>query len=93
MQQQLQDLSRTLDTKLTESNRSMQEGSRMQFKESRELIQGINREMNEQLRSVIEKTAEVGESSKQVFQVADQLKELQSILKNPKQRGILGSTT
>lgn len=90
MQQQLQDLSRTLDTKLTESNRSMQEGSRMQFKESRELIQGINREMNEQLRSVIEKTAEVGESSKQVFQVADQLKELQSILKNPKQRGILG---
>ncbi len=62
----------------------------MQFRESRELIQGINREMNEQLRSVIEKTTEVSESSKQVFQVADQLKELQSILKNPKQRGILG---
>ena len=90
MQQQLQDLSRTLDTKLTEANRSMQEGSRVQFRESRELIQGINREMNEQLRSVIEKTTEVSESSKQVFQVADQLKELQSILKNPKQRGILG---
>jgi len=32
----------------------------------------------------------VGESSKQVFQVADQLKELQDILKNPKQRGVLG---
>lgn len=90
MQQQLQDLSRTLDAKLTEANRSMQEGSRVQFKESRELIQGINREMNEQLRSVIEKTSEVSEGSKQVFQVADQLKELQSILKNPKQRGILG---
>ena len=90
MQQQLQDLARTLDTKLTEANRNMQEGSRMQFRESRELIQGINREMNEQLRSVIEKTTEVSESSKQVFQVADQLKELQSILKNPKQRGILG---
>ncbi|HMO78367.1 MAG TPA: DNA recombination protein RmuC [Candidatus Paceibacterota bacterium] len=90
MQQQLQELSRTLDTKLTEANRNMQEGSRVQFRESRELIQGINREMNEQLRSVIEKTTEVGESSKQVFQVADQLKELQSILKNPKQRGILG---
>lgn len=90
MQQQLQELSRTLDSKLAEANRSMQEGSRMQFRESRELIQEINREMNEQLRNVVQKTTEVSESSKQVFQVADQLKELQSILKNPKQRGILG---
>ena len=90
MQQRIEDLSRTLDTKLTEANRAMQEGSRMQFRESRELIQEINREMNEQLRNVVAKTTEVSESSKQVFQVADQLKELQSILKNPKQRGILG---
>jgi DNA recombination protein RmuC len=90
MQQQMQDLSRTLDQKLSESSRSMQEGSRLQFRESRELIQEINKEMNEQLRNVVQKTTEVSESSKQVFQVADQLKELQSILKNPKQRGILG---
>ncbi len=90
MQQQIQELSRTLDIKLTEANKSMQEGSRMQFRESRELIQDINREMNEQLRNVVQKTTEVSESSKQVFLVADQLKELQSILKNPKQRGILG---
>ncbi len=90
LQQQLQHLSRTLDEKLSEANKSMQEGSRLQFRESRELIQEINREMNEQLRNVVQKTTEVSESSKQVFQVADQLKELQSILKNPKQRGILG---
>jgi DNA recombination protein RmuC len=90
MQQQLQELSRTLDSKLTEANKNMQEGSRVQFRESRELIQEINREMNEQLRNVVQKTTEVSESSKQVFAVADQLKELQSILKNPKQRGILG---
>ncbi len=90
MQQQIQDLSRTLDTKLSEANKAMQEGSRVQFRESRELIQEINREVNEQLRNVVAKTTEVSESSKQVFQVADQLKELQSILKNPKQRGILG---
>lgn len=90
MQQQIQDLSRTLDSKLTEANRAMQEGSRTQFRESRELIQEINREMNEQLRNVVQKTTEVSESSKQVFAVADQLKELQNILKNPKQRGILG---
>jgi len=90
MQNQIQDLTRTLDHKLSEANKTMQEGSRLQFRESRELIQDINREMNEQLRNVVQKTTEVSESSKQVFAVADQLKELQSILKNPKQRGILG---
>ena len=88
--QRIEQLSRTVDTKLSESNRAMQEGSRAQFRESRELIQSINQEMNEQLRSVVQKTTEVGESSKQVFQVADQLRELQDILKNPKQRGVLG---
>ena len=90
LQQQLQDLSHTMDKKLSEANRTIQEGSRNQFRESRELIQEINKEMNEQLRNVIAKTTEVSESSKQVFQVADQLKELQNILKNPKQRGVLG---
>lgn len=90
MQQQLQELTRTMDTKLTESSRTAQEGSRLQFRESKELIQEINKEVNEQLRSVFSKVAEVGESSKQVFQVADQLRELQDILKNPKQRGVLG---
>ena len=90
LMQRIEELSRTVDTKLSETNKAMQEGSRAQFKESRELISGINKEMNEQLRNVVKGVTEVGESSKQVFQVADQLKELQDILKNPKQRGVLG---
>lgn len=90
LQQHIQDLSRTVDSRLSEANKAMQEGSRMQFRESRELMQEINREVNEQLRNVVRGVTEVSESSKQVFQVADQLKELQNILKNPKQRGILG---
>jgi len=90
MQQQMQELTRTMDTRLNETSKSMQEGSRQQFKESKDLIQEINKEMNEQLRDVVKSVAKVGESSKQVFDVADQLKELQDILKNPKQRGILG---
>jgi len=88
--QRIEELSRTVDAKLSEANKTMQEGSRLQFRESRELIQDINKEMNEQLRNVVRGVSEVGESSKQVFAVADQLKELQNILKNPKQRGILG---
>ena len=101
MQQQLQDLSRTMREQMSESNRVVQQGSQIQFRESKELIQQINRDVNEQMRAIQESVgeklmnvqksvSEVGESSKQVFQVADQLKELQSILKNPKQRGILG---
>lgn len=90
LMQRIEELSRTVDSKLGETNKAMQENSREQFRESRELIQEINREVNEQLRDVVKKTTEVGESSKQVFAVADQLKELQDILKNPKQRGVLG---
>ncbi|MFT5036988.1 MAG: DNA recombination protein RmuC [Candidatus Azotimanducaceae bacterium] len=90
LQQNLQELTRTMDQRLTESSKAAQEGSRMQFRESKELIQDINKEMNEQLRDVVKNVAAVGESSKQVFGVAEQLKELQDILKNPKQRGILG---
>jgi len=88
--QRIEQLSRTVDAKLSETNKAMQEGSRAQFRESRALIQDINKEMNEQLRNVVKGVTEVGESSKQVFKVADQLKELQDILKNPKQRGVLG---
>lgn len=101
MQQQLQELSRTMREQMSESNTIVQKGSLLQFKESKELMLQINRDVNEQIRSVeasvnskllhVEKNvAAVGESSKQVFQVADQLKELQNILKNPKQRGVLG---
>lgn len=90
LQQQLQQLSETMDRRLGESSKEMQEGSRMQFRESKELMQEINREVNEQMRDVIKNVTEVKESSKQVFTIADQLKELQNILKNPKQRGILG---
>jgi len=90
LMQRIEELGRTLDSRLSETNRTMQSGSRAQFRESREMMENINKEMNEQLRNVIAKTTEVGESSKQVFQVADQLRELQDILKNPKQRGVLG---
>ncbi len=90
LQQQLQELTRTMDTRLERAHKSMQEGSRIQFRESRDLIQEINREMHQQLQDVVKNVAQVGESSKQVFSVAEQLKELQDILKNPKQRGVLG---
>lgn len=90
LQKQIQDMSRTMDNRLSQTADKMYDSLKDQSSQSQRLIQDINRQMGEQLRDVVARTAEVGESSKQVFQVADQLKELQNILKNPKQRGILG---
>lgn len=93
LQQQLQQLTDTMDRKLGESNKALQEGSRMQFRESKELIQEINREVNEQLRNVVKGVTEVSESSKQVFTVAEQLQNLEKVLKHQKQRGNLGEAS
>lgn len=90
LQQQLQELGKTMDTRLGQTTDKMYDSLKDQSSQSQRLVREISQEMNEQLRNVIKGVTEVGESSKQVFQVADQLKELQNILKNPKQRGVLG---
>jgi len=58
------------------------------------LVQNQLNELNRTVRETIEKITreltKVGEGQKQVISVADQLKNLQDILRNPKQRGILG---
>jgi DNA recombination protein RmuC len=90
LQKQIQDMSRTMDNRLSQTADKMYDSLKDQSSQSQRLIQDINRQVGEQLRDVVARTTEVGESSKQVFAVADQLKELQNILKNPKQRGILG---
>ena len=82
LQQQIQDLTRT-----------MRESSNIQFQESRELVQGINKEVNEQLRNVVRQVTEVSESSKQVFSIAEQLQNLEKVLKHQKQRGNLGEAS
>lgn len=104
MQQQLQDLSRTMREQMSESNRVVQQGSQMQFKESKELMQQINKDVNEQIRNIQESisekllgvqknVSEVSESSKQVFMVAEQLQNLEKVLKHQKQRGNLGEAS
>lgn len=75
LQNQLNEMARMLDSKLGESTRLMQS----QFSESAKIIREITKEL-----------VHVGEGQKQVMSVTDQLKNLQDILKNPKQRGVLG---
>lgn len=79
LQSQLAELTRTIDTKLGESSRDMRESLTSQLSHSQRLIQDITRELTE-----------VKETGKQVMGFTEQLQSLQDILKNPKQRGILG---
>ena len=64
-----------LDQKMGESTKILQH----QFSESAKII-----------RDVTERLTKLDETNKQVINFADQLQNLQDILKNPKQRGVLG---
>jgi DNA recombination protein RmuC len=76
---QINELSRTVDHKMSETNKMMNESVRTQFGESAKLI-----------REVTEGLTKLDETNRQVVSFADQLQSLQDILKNPKQRGVLG---
>lgn len=79
LQNQLNTLIKTVDDKLGESARHMQNSIQTQFSESSKII-----------RDVTERLTKLDETNRQVVGFADQLQSLQDILKNPKQRGILG---
>jgi DNA recombination protein RmuC len=76
---QINELSRTVDNKLGESQ-----------KQVRESLQYHSTESNKIIRDVTESLTKLDETNKQVISFADQLQSLENILKNPKQRGILG---
>lgn len=75
LQNQISDLTKAVDAKLTESHRAVQ----TQFGESSKII-----------KDVTEKLTKLDETGKQIVNFAGQLQSLEDILKNPKQRGILG---
>jgi DNA recombination protein RmuC len=77
--QQINELNRVVDAKIGESTRNMNESVRTQLGESASLI-----------REVTKGLTKLDETNRQVVSFADQLQNLQDILKNPKQRGILG---
>lgn len=79
MLQHINELSRNIDAKMGESSKQVNESMRVQFSESAKLI-----------RDVTQGLTKLDETNKQVVSFADQLQSLQDILKNPKQRGILG---
>jgi DNA recombination protein RmuC len=79
LQQQVQEMARTLDNRVSESSRVMQESVDRQHSESTRLIKEITQEITS-----------VKEIGRQTQGFAEQLQSLQDVLSNPKQRGILG---
>lgn len=75
LQNQISELTRTVDAKLAETHKSVQQ----QYGISTRIIQDVT-----------EKLTKLEETNKSVVGFAEQLQSLEDILKNPKQRGILG---
>ncbi len=75
LSEQNKELKQLLDAKLSETHAA----NRQQFGESAQLI-----------KDVTEKLTKLDETNKQVVNFSAQLQSLQDILKNPKQRGVLG---
>lgn len=75
LQNQVAQLGKALDERMTETNRSVMN----QYKETSEIV-----------REVTERLGKLDETNRKVVDFATQLKSLEDILKNPKQRGILG---
>ncbi len=83
---QMNELNRTVDKKIGETNRTVGDSMRNQFSESQKLVDKFLRELG----TMTEKVTRVEETGKQMVNFADQLQNLGDILKNPKQRGVLG---
>src|ERR1035437_6833403 len=75
----MHEMTKTMDSKMGETARTVNESIRNQFSESAKLIKDVTQGLTK-----------LDETNKQVVSFADQLQSLQDILKNPKQRGILG---
>ena len=80
------ELRQELDKKLSETHRTSQE----QFGQTTKIVQDISAQSAKLISEVTEKLTKLDETNKQVVNFSAQLQNLQDILKNPKQRGVLG---
>lgn len=93
IQGQVQELARALDQKLGEGTNRMFESMKTQSDQSRVLMSTISKQVSEQLMEVVKGVSETKESTKQVFTIAEQLQNLEKVLKHQKQRGNLGEAS
>ncbi len=80
------ELRNELDKKLSETYRANQ----AQFGQTTKIVQNITDQSARLIADVTERLTKLDETNKQVVNFSAQLQNLQDILKNPKQRGVLG---
>ena len=93
LQQQMSELAKTIDSKMGESRRDMTEAVRTQFSESQKLLREINEQMNKSLIDVAREQTKTNESTTRFMAIAEQLANLEKVLKHQKQRGNLGEAS
>ncbi|MDP3057694.1 MAG: DNA recombination protein RmuC [bacterium] len=84
--EQNRELRGAIDSKLSETHRANQE----HLHQTTNIIQNITGQSAKLISEVTEKLTKLDETNKQVINFSAQLQNLQDILKNPKQRGVLG---
>lgn len=93
LQNQLAELTRAMDAKLGEGARNMTEFASTQTDQAQRLMSTITKQVQDQLLEVVKGVTQTQESTKQVFVIAEQLSNLEKVLKNQKQRGNLGEAS
>ncbi|MFS8131483.1 MAG: DNA recombination protein RmuC [Candidatus Dojkabacteria bacterium] len=82
----LNDTNRTLNDQLNNSQKSIIQ----QFAISQQSMRETSNNASKIIKEVTEKLTKLDDTNKQVVNFAEQLQSLENILKNPKQRGVLG---
>ncbi len=93
LQNQLQDLSRTMENKLGEGTNRMFESMKTQFGESQRLASDIRDLVAKQLTEVAREQTKTNEATTRFMTIAEQLANLEKVLKHQKQRGNLGEAS
>ena len=86
MREKIDQMNALVNQKIDHNNERVQESITHQLSESRQQMQ----ESNKIVADISERIAAITETNKHVISVADELKTLQTVLQNPKQRGVFG---
>ncbi len=93
LQAQMVELAKQLDGKLSESRRDMADAGGGQFSEAQKLLREISGEMQKSLIDVAREQTKTNEATTRFMSIAEQLANLEKVLKHQKQRGNLGEAS
>lgn len=91
--EQMNELSRVMDSKMSESRQEMRTTVQTQFSESQKLLREINEQMSRSLIDVAKEQTKTNEATTRFMTIAEQLANLEKTLKHQKQRGNWGEAS